>query len=68
VPGAYRSRSRLPCSGSALGYLTVGVTLGALLLVHKGLGVAPWTLRLLPAHLECVLFGWTVQLGFGVAF
>jgi len=53
---------------AALAYLTLGVTLGALLLVHKGLGVASWTLRLLPAHLECVLFGWTVQLAFGVAF
>lgn len=55
---------------AALLYLLLGFTFGGLLLFHKGVplteGAALW--RLLPAHMEFLLVGWTVQLAFGVAF
>ena len=53
---------------AALLYLAVGVTVGSLLLGHKGLPFYPWLWRLLPLHVEFLLFGWTVQLVMGVAF
>ena len=53
---------------AALSYLAIGFTLGALLLANKGVPLHPLTWRLLPAHIEFLLFGWTVQLAFGVAF
>ena len=53
---------------SALSYLALGFTFGALLLANKGIPLHPLTWRLLPAHIEFLLFGWTVQLAFGVAF
>ncbi|MBE7551273.1 MAG: hypothetical protein HS126_09400 [Anaerolineales bacterium] len=53
---------------AALIYLTVGITFGALLLFHKGIPFAPFVWRLLPVHVEFLLFGWTVQLAMGVAF
>jgi hypothetical protein len=53
---------------TALVYLTLGFTVGALLLAHKGIPLHPLTWRLLPAHIEFLLIGWTVQLVFGVAF
>ncbi len=53
---------------AALIYFGCGVTLGALLLWNKGLPVAGAIWRLLPAHLEFVLFGWILQLALGVAF
>jgi hypothetical protein len=49
-------------------YLLLGFTLGALIMLQKG-GYAPsgaW--RLLPAHIELLLVGWTAQLAMGVAF
>jgi hypothetical protein len=49
-------------------YLAVGVTLGALLLVHKGVPLHPALWRLLPPHIEFLLLGWTLQLAQGVAF
>lgn len=52
----------------ALIYLAAGFTLGALLLWNKGLPVHPLVWRLLPAHIEFLLMGWTVQLTLGVAF
>ena len=52
----------------SLAYLALGFTLGSLLLLNKGLPVNPLTWRLLPAHIEFVLFGWTVQLVMGMAF
>jgi hypothetical protein len=52
----------------ALAYLALGFTVGALLLFEKGVPVYPPVLRLLPAHIEFVLFGWTVQLAMGIAF
>jgi hypothetical protein len=53
---------------AALTYLAVGFTLGGLMLFHKGIPLHPLLWRLLPAHIEMVLFGWTVQLAMGVAF
>lgn len=52
----------------ALGHLLLGLTVGALLLADKGVGVTPGLWRLFPAHVECLLVGWTVQLAMGVAF
>ena len=52
----------------ALAYLTLGFTFGALMLLEKGVPVYPPLLRLLPAHIEFVLFGWTAQLAMGIAF
>jgi cbb3-type cytochrome oxidase subunit 1 len=52
----------------ALTYLVVGFTLGALMLANKGLGFAPVLWNLLPAHVDFLLLGWTVQLVIGVAF
>ena len=53
---------------AALIYLLVGFTFGALMLFHKGVPLHSALWRLLPAHVEFVLFGWTVQLAMGVAF
>ena len=47
---------------SALIYLALGFTFGALMLFEKGVPFYPPLLRLLPAHIEFVLFGWTMQL------
>lgn len=47
-------------------YLCVGATLGALMLVEKGLGAWTWPWLLRPLHEEFLLFGWMVQLAFGV--
>jgi hypothetical protein len=52
---------------SALAYLALGFTFGGLLLFHKGVPLSPWLWNLLPAHIEFLLFGWTVQLIMGVA-
>lgn len=53
---------------AALLYLAAGVTFGSLILFHKGLPLHPYLWRLLPVHVEFLLFGWTVQLVMGVAF
>jgi hypothetical protein len=53
---------------AALLYLALGFTFGALLLWNKGIPLQPALWRLLPAHIEFLLLGWTVQLAFGVAF
>jgi hypothetical protein len=53
---------------SALVHLALGFTFGALMLFEKGVPIYPSLLRLLPAHIEFVLFGWTMQLAMGVAF
>ena len=53
---------------AALCYLALGFTFGALLLANKGVSLYPQIWRLLPAHIEFLLLGWTVQLAFGVAF
>ena len=53
---------------SALAHLVLGVTIGALILSHKGIPFFPLAWRLLPAHIEFLLFGWIVQLAMGVGF
>lgn len=53
---------------AALLYLLIGATFGALILLHKGQPVYPLLWRLLPAHIEFMMFGWLVQLMLGVAF
>ncbi len=53
---------------AALVYLGAGFTVGALLLVNKGVGFAPSLWRWLPVHLELLLVGWFVQLVMGVAY
>jgi hypothetical protein len=53
---------------AALVYLATGLTFGALLLIHKGIPLHPALWRSLPAHIEFLLLGWTLQLAMGVAF
>lgn len=53
---------------SALGYLLLGFTLGALMLGNKGIPLSPALWRLLPAHMEFLLIGWVMQLALGIAF
>jgi len=53
---------------AALIYVALGFTFGALMLANKGVPLHPLIWRLLPSHIEFLLFGWTVQLAFGVAF
>lgn len=53
---------------AALVYLAAGFTFGGLLLFHKGVPLHPLIWLLLPAHIEFLLFGWTVQLVMGMAF
>lgn len=53
---------------AALLYLVAGFALGAMLLALKAGFVQPGLWRLLPAHIEFMLFGWIVQLTMGVAF
>lgn len=52
---------------AALAHLVLGFTVGAVLLVHKAVPLAAglWALR--PLHVELLLFGFVVQLAFGVA-
>lgn len=51
----------------ALLHLATGLTFGFLMLANKGVPFAPSLWRLLPAHAELLLVGWTVQLAFAVA-
>ncbi|MCS7222409.1 MAG: hypothetical protein RML36_04080 [Anaerolineae bacterium] len=53
---------------SSLLYLSIGFTLGGLMLSHKGVPLHPVVWRLLPAHIEFLLLGWILQLAMGVAF
>jgi hypothetical protein len=53
---------------ASLIYLTVGFTLGALLLAYKGLPFLPALWLVLPAQIEFLLVGWVVQLALGMAF
>jgi hypothetical protein len=49
-------------------YLCLGFTFGGLILFNKGMPLYPLAWLLLSAHIESVLFGWTVQLVMGVGF
>lgn len=53
---------------TALVHLVAGFTLGALLLSHKGVPLHPALWQLLPAHIELLLLGWTLNLVLGVAY
>ncbi|HLF03170.1 MAG TPA: hypothetical protein VI547_14400 [Anaerolineales bacterium] len=53
---------------TALLNLAAGFTFGALLLFHKGVPISQDLWRLLPAHIEFMLIGWTMQFVMGVAF
>jgi len=53
---------------ASLLFLGLGFTLGALILFHKGAALHPALWQLLPAHIEFLLLGWTLQLAMGVAF
>lgn len=53
---------------TALGYFAIGFTLGALMLIDRGVPLGISRTRLLPSHIEFLLIGWMVQLAFGVAF
>jgi hypothetical protein len=53
---------------TALLYLLLGFTFGGLMLLNKGIALAPWAWRLLPAHVEFLLIGWTAQFILGVGF
>jgi len=53
---------------ASLVYLALGFTLGGLLLFNKGVPLSVWLWQLLPAHVEFLLLGWTVQLAMGVGF
>jgi len=53
---------------ASLVYLALGFTFGGLMLFNKGVLLSVWLWQLLPAHVEFLLLGWTVQLAMGVAF
>jgi hypothetical protein len=53
---------------TALIALGAGFSLGGLLLLNKGLPVHPSLWRMLPAHIELVLAGWTLNLALGVGY
>jgi hypothetical protein len=56
------------CIRGSLLDLTVGFTLGALLLFQRGSPLHPAIWQLLPPHIECMLFAWNLQRVMGVAF
>jgi len=49
-------------------YLLLGFTVGALLLINKGIQLFPSLWRWLPVHIEFLLYGWVMQLTLGMAF
>jgi hypothetical protein len=49
-------------------YLFIGFTLGALMLANKGMPLGAWVWRLLPAHIDFLLFGFVIQLTIGIAY
>lgn len=53
---------------TSLIYLVFGFTIGALMLINKAFPIDVRIWGLLPLHIQVVLFGWTIQLIFGVAY
>lgn len=53
---------------AALLNLGIGFTIGAVMLYHKGNPLDAGIWRLLTAHMDVLLLGWTMQLAMGVAF
>ena len=56
------------CLRTALLYLGLGFTLGAVMLAAPGLHLPTTVLRLRPLHIELLLGGWMVQFALGVAY
>jgi hypothetical protein len=52
---------------TALLHLLLGVTMGAILLAGKSFHLPGWIWAMRPVHVEVLLFGFTIQLAFGVA-
>jgi cbb3-type cytochrome oxidase subunit 1 len=52
----------------SLVYLMVGITLGALMFIHKAYPVHQAIWMLLPIHIEITIFGWIIQLTLGTAY
>lgn len=53
---------------TALVWLALGYGVGGVLLLNKGLAIAPWLWTLRYTHVHLLLIGWMVQLACGVAF
>jgi hypothetical protein len=53
---------------ASLAYLVAGFSLGAVMLMGKAIASSSFIGLMLPAHIEFLLIGWTVQLTMGVAF
>jgi hypothetical protein len=53
---------------TALLYLALGFTFGALLLSNKGVPTMPALWRLRSLHIEILMVGWFIQFAMGVAF
>jgi hypothetical protein len=53
---------------ASLVYLSIGFTLGALILANEGLAINPHLGHFLTVHLEFLLAGWMMQLALGVAY
>lgn len=53
---------------AALVYLTIGFTLGGLILINKAVPFQPALWRLLPLHIEITLVGWIIQFVIGAAY
>lgn len=53
---------------ASLVHLVTGFLIGGLMLAHKAVPVHPAVPALLGWHVHALLFGWTVQLAFGVAY
>jgi cbb3-type cytochrome oxidase subunit 1 len=53
---------------TSLVYLVLGFSFGGLMLINKGLPLHFLLWRLLPSHIEFVLFGWAVLLVMGMGF
>ncbi len=53
---------------TALVWLALGATTGALVLLNKGMPVLPWLWVLRIPHVHMLLVGWIVQIACGVAF
>lgn len=52
---------------SALIALLLGFSVGAAMLIGKGVGASGWLAAGIPIHVELVVLGWMVQLAMGVA-
>ena len=49
-------------------YFSVGITMGAYLLLHKAWSISPASWSVLPYHIEIMIFGWILQFVMAVAY